>query len=90
MDEEQASFEPVLLDLSNTRVRDVLITALEDYAFRLEDEAAEEEDRTARSTSRRTVNESSFRRAEAARARALIDNVERQINANRAARRSAT
>jgi hypothetical protein len=89
MGEDRASFEPVLLDLSSTRVHDVLITALEDFAFRLENAAADEEDRVERLRLRRTVSESSFYRAEAAHARALIREIERQMNANRADRRSA-
>jgi flagellar biosynthesis/type III secretory pathway ATPase len=71
-----AAFEPVLLNLAESEDYALLTAALYDYAARLEADASEDLEGSAEH----------FRDA-AKRVRAMIDDIERQLEANGAARR---
>lgn len=73
---EWAAFEPVLLNLAESEDYALLTAALYDYAARLEADAADDLEGGAEH----------FRDA-ARRVRAMIDDIELQLEANQAARR---
>lgn len=85
---EWSSFEPVLLDLARSEDYALLTTALYNHAALLEAEAAEELARAQEDALPWTPDIVTELRANAARVRSLIDDVERQLDANTAARRS--
>lgn len=86
-DFEGSSFDPVLLDLRDINDYMVLVAAMNDYAAQLEHEADEDEKEARRSGEDGDVAEVAHKRESAARLNRLIDDIERQLDANSAARR---
>lgn len=87
-DKESTSFEPVLLDLSDNKDYITVVQALEDYAAAQDSQAEAEQDRIRYNDLPESQSEEAYWRELAARARRIVDDVERQIDANSAARRS--
>jgi len=79
------SFEPVLLNLADNQDYGILVNALSDYAGQLEHEA-ENDEIEARFNDRPALQAEGLR-VEAQRARAIADDIERQLDANAVARR---
>ena len=86
---EWAAFEPVLLNLADSEDYALLTTALYDYATKLEHDAADEDERVAYNGPGVPSSDAPRLREAASRVRAMIDDIERQLDANSAARREA-
>lgn len=84
---ESSSFDPVLLDLRDIHDYMVLVAAMNDYAAQLEHEADEEEKDARRNGEVGDRAQVAHNREWAARLNRLIDDIERQLDANSAARR---
>lgn len=83
-------YEPVVLDLADPDDYGVLTEALTDYAGRLEHEA-DEEDKTDVYNGREPGGPQATRfRQDAQRARAIIERIHEQLDANTEARRPRT
>lgn len=88
MDAQPASsFEPVLLDLADVDDYAIVVNALEEWAARMEHDAEDEDHRIAYNELPDGDSDAPRMRAEAERARAIRDDIERQLDANGAARR---
>ena len=83
-----ASFEPVLLDLRDVNDYMVLVAAMHDYAAQLEHEADEEEKDARRNGEEGDRAQVAHNREWAARLNRLIDDIERQLDANSDARKA--
>ena len=84
-----ADFDPVLLDLADPEDYGLVLAALHNYAGEL-DHDADNEDAAERFEGRPTPSDEGERmRGLASRLRAIVDDIERQLDANSAARRSA-
>ncbi|WP_454151895.1 hypothetical protein [Microbacterium lacticum] len=88
-DFEASSFDPVLLDLRDINDYMVLVAAMSDYAAQLEHEADEDEKDARRNGEEGDRAHVVHNREWAARLNRLIDDIERQLDANSAARREA-
>lgn len=89
MDKQPApSFEPVLLDLTDPKDYALLVSALEEYAGEMAHRAETEDQRIAYNGLPESDSEADHWRAQAERAQRMIDDIERQLDANGAARRS--
>ncbi len=88
-DFEGSSFDPVLLDLRDINDYMVLVAAMNDYAGQLEHEADEDEKDARRNGEDGDRAQVVHNREWAARLHRLIDDIERQLDANSAARRAA-
>ncbi|WP_295818868.1 hypothetical protein [uncultured Microbacterium sp.] len=84
-----SAFELVLLNLADSEDYALLTAALYDYAGRLENEATDEDKRTAYSGPSVPSSDGPRLREAARRVRAMIDDIERQLDANIDARREA-
>ncbi len=84
-----SAFEPVLLNLAESEDYALLTAVLYDYARKLEHEAADEDERVADNDPSVPSNDGPRLREAASRVRAMIDDIERQLDANSAARREA-
>lgn len=84
-----SAFEPVLLNLADSEDYALLTAALYDYARKLEQDAADEDERVADNGPGVASSDGSRLREAASRVRAMIDDIERQLDANNAARREA-
>jgi len=82
------SFEPVLLDLADADDYAIVVNALDEWAARMEHEAESEDHRISYNQLPENASDAPRLRAEAERARAIRDDIERQLDANGAARRS--
>ena len=87
-DFEGSSFDPVLLDLRDINDYMVLVAAMNEYAAQLEHEADEDEKNARQNGEEGDVAESIHNREWAARLNRLIDDIERQLDANSDARKS--
>lgn len=88
MDTQPApSFEPVLLDLTDPKDYALLVSALEEYEGEMAHRAETEDQRIAYNDLPESDSEADHWREAAARARRMIDDIERQLDANGAARR---
>lgn len=86
-DFEGSSFDPVLLDLRDINDYMVLVAAMNDYAGQLEHEADEDEKDARRNGEDGDRAQAVHNREWAARLHRLIDDIERQLDANSDARR---
>jgi len=84
-----SAFESVLLNLAESEDYALLTAALYDYASKLEHEAADEDERVADNDPSVPSSDGPRLREAASRVRAMIDDIERQLDANSAARREA-
>lgn len=82
------SFDPVLLDLADESDYYILTEALREFANQAESDA-DNEDESDRFEGRPRGARAASLRAQAERARAITADVERQLDANSAARRSS-
>ena len=87
MPQEQESFEPVLLNL-DTDTYGILTSALRNFAEANDHQAEDERQRVRDNDLPETASNAGSFRFLAEQARALVLDVERQIDANSAARRS--
>ena len=81
------SFEPVLLDLTDPKDYALLVGALEEYASEMAHRAETEDQRIEYNHLPESDSEADHWHAEAERARRIIDDIERQLDANGVARR---
>lgn len=84
-----SAFEPVLLNLADSEDYALLTAALYDYASKLEHEAAGEGERVADDGPGVPSSDGPRLREAGRRVREMIDDIERQLDANSAARREA-
>lgn len=82
------SFDPVLLDLADEADYYIVTEALREFANQAESDA-DNEDESDRFEGRPSGDRAATLRAQAERARAITADVERQLDANSAARRSS-
>lgn len=87
---DQPSFEPILLNLAHDDDYAILVNALGEYEQSLTGLAEDEDERIRYNALPATESGASHFRAQAARARVILDDIERQLDANSAARRSTT
>lgn len=85
---EWSSFEPVLLDLRDSTDYAVLVAALHDYASQLEEENSQSEAEALFHDYPVDGEAAAERRDGAERLRRLIDDIERQLDANSEARKN--
>ncbi|MDO8384748.1 MAG: hypothetical protein Q7T17_17465 [Microbacterium sp.] len=81
------SFEPVLLDLTDPKDYALLVGALEEYAGEMAHRAETEDQRIAYNHLPESASEADHWRAQSERAQRIIDDIERQLDANGVARR---
>lgn len=82
-------FDPVVIDLTEPRDYAILIAALDEYAAEMDLRAENERDRIAYNKLPEEDSEAPHWLAQAERARRIIEDVERQLEANSAARQAA-
>ncbi|WP_293787655.1 hypothetical protein [uncultured Aeromicrobium sp.] len=82
-------FEPVLLDLHDTNDYTVLVAALHDYAGQLEHEADGDEADARHYGNEPDATQIAHLRDAAARLHRMLDDIERQLDANSEARKVA-
>ena len=87
---DQPSFEPILLNLADDDDYAILVNVLGEYEQSLTGLADDEDERIRYNKLPEAGSEAPYWRAQAARVRVLIDDIERQLDANSAARRSTT
>lgn len=84
---EWSAFEPVLLDLRDSSDYAVLIAAMHDYAAQLEEESVRFEADAATCGYPSDAPHNEHRRDAVARLRRMIDDIDRQLDANTEARK---
>lgn len=82
-------FDPVVVDLTDPQDYAILTAALEEYASDMESRADDEQDRITYNRLPEEASEADHWRGQADRARKIIADVERQLEANSAARQAA-
>lgn len=82
-------FDPVVIDLTDPKDYALLVSALEEYAGEMVHRAETEEERIRYNGLAESDSEADHWRAQAERAQRIIDDVERQLEANGRARRNA-
>lgn len=87
-DKDGSRFEPVLLDLADTDDYVTIIHALEEYAADQDWKAEGEQERIRDNKLSEAESDEAYWRKNAARARRIANDIERQLDANCAARRS--
>lgn len=87
-DKEGSRFEPVLLDLADTDDYITVVQALDGYASDQDWEAEKEEERIRLNHLPDSDSDAESWRKRAARARRIAEDIERQLDANSAARRA--
>lgn len=87
-DKNGSRFEPVLLDLADNDDYATIVHALAEYAATQDSKAEEEQERIRYNELSDSESEEEHWKKNAARARRIADDIERQLDANSAARRS--
>lgn len=87
-DKDGSRFEPVLLDLADTDDYITVVQALEDYASNMDWEAEKEQERVHFNNLPESESDADRWRERAARGRRIAADIERQLDANSAARQA--
>ncbi|MFF7684514.1 hypothetical protein ACFZA2_17320 [Microbacterium sp. NPDC007973] len=82
-------FDPVVIDLTDPKDYALLVGALEEYAGEMEHRAELEDHRIQHNDLPESASEADHWRGQAARAQRIIDDIERQLEANGKARHDA-